>query len=82
MVTVETVAEFIFLGSKTSAGGECSHEIKGSLLCGSIVMTTLDSTLKSRDSVGEGGVIWEIGIETCTISYMERIASPVSMHDT
>ena len=45
-------------------------------------MTTLDSTLKSRDSVGEGGVIWEIGIETCTISYMERIASPVSMHDT
>ena len=81
-VDVETVAEFIFLGSKTSADGDCSHEIKGSLLRGSIVMTSLDSILKSRDSVGEGGVIWENGIETCTISYMKRIASPVLMHDT
>ena len=77
VATVETVAEFIFLGSKTSADGDCSHEIKDSLLCGSIVMTSLDSILKSRDSVGEGGVIWENGTETCTISYMKRIASPV-----
>ena len=81
-VDVETVAEFIFLGSKTSADGDCSHEIKGSLLLGSRVMTNLDSILKSRASVGEGGVIWENGIETCTISYMKRIASPVLMHDT
>ena len=81
-VYVETVAEFIFLGSKTSADGDCSHEIKGSLLRGSIVMTSIDRILKSRDSVGEGGVIWENGIETCTISYMKRIASPVLMHDT
>ena len=81
-VDVETVAEFIFLGSKTSADGDCSHEIKGSLLCGSIVLTSIDSILKSRDSVGKGGVIWENGIETCTISYMKRIASPVLMHDT
>ena len=60
--TVETVAEFIFLGSKITADGDCSHEIKGSLLLGSRVMTNLNSILKSRDSVGEGGVIWENGI--------------------
>ena len=53
----ETVAEFIFLGSKITADGDCSHEIKGSLLLRSRVMTNLDSILKSRDSVGEGGVI-------------------------
>ena len=70
-VTVETVAEFIFLGSKITADGDCSHEIKGSLLLGSGVMTNLDSILKSRDSVGEGGVIWENGNETCIISYMK-----------
>ena len=75
VATVETVTEFIFLGSKTSADGDCSHEIKGSFLHGSIVMTSLDSILKSRNSVGGGGVIWENGIETCTISYRKRIAS-------
>ena len=75
------MAEFIFLGSKITADGDCSHEIKGSLLLGSRVMTNLDSILKSRDSMGEGGVIWENGIETCIISYMKRIASPGSMHD-
>ena len=48
--TVETVAEFIFLGSKITADGDCSHEIKGSLLLGSRVMTNLESILKSRDS--------------------------------
>jgi len=80
--TVETVAEFIFLGSKITADGDCSHEIKGSLLLGSGVMTNLDSILKSRDSVGEGGVIWENGNETCIISYVKWIASPGSMHDT
>ena len=75
------MAEFIFLGSKITADGDCSHEIKGSLLLGSRVMTSLDSILKSRDSVGEGGASWENGIETCIISYMKRIASPGSMHD-
>ena len=80
--TVETVAEFIFLGSKITADGDCSYEIKGSLLLGSRVMTNLDSILKSRDSVGEGGVIWENGIETCIISYMKRITTSGSMHDT
>ena len=47
--TVETVADFIFLGSKFTADGDCSHEIKRRLLFGRKVMTHLDSTLKSRD---------------------------------
>ena len=46
----ETVAEFIFLGSKITAGGDCSHEIKRCLLLGRKVMTNLDSILKSRDN--------------------------------
>ena len=45
-------------------------------------MTNVDSILKSKDSVGEGGVIWENGIETCIISYMKGISSPGLMHDT
>ena len=48
-VTVETVADFIFLGSKITAYGDCSHEIKRHLLLGRKVMTKLDSILKSRD---------------------------------
>ena len=47
--TVETVSDFIFGGSKITAGGECSHEIKRCLLLGRKVITNLDSTLKSRD---------------------------------
>ena len=47
--TVETVSEFIFLGSKITAGGDCSHEIKRHILFGRKVMTNLDSILKSRD---------------------------------
>ena len=47
--TVETVADFIFLGSKISADGDCRHEIKRCLLLGRKVMTNLDSILKSRD---------------------------------
>ena len=47
--TVETVADFIFLGSKITADGDCSHEIKRRLLLGRKVMTNLDSMLKSRD---------------------------------
>ena len=45
----ETVAEFIFLGSKITANGDCSHEIKRCLFLGRKVMTNLDSILKSRD---------------------------------
>ena len=47
--TVETVADFIFLGSKIAADGDCSHEIKRCFLLGRKVMTSLDSILKSRD---------------------------------
>ena len=47
--TVETVADFIFLGSKVTADGDCSHEIKRHLLLGRDVMTNLDRILKSRD---------------------------------
>ena len=47
--TVETVSDFIFLGSKITADGDCSHEIKRHLLLGRKAMTNLDSILKSRD---------------------------------
>ena len=47
--TLETVADFIFLGSKITADGDCSHEIKRRLLLGREVITNLDSILKSRD---------------------------------
>ena len=47
--TVETVADFIFWGSKITADGDCSHEIKRHLLLGRKVMTNLDSIFKSRD---------------------------------
>ena len=47
--TVETVTDFIFLGSKITADGDCSHEIKRHLLLGRKVMTNLDSIFKSRD---------------------------------
>ena len=49
--TVETVADLIFLGSKITADGDCSHEIKRRLLLGKKVMTNLDSILKSRDII-------------------------------
>jgi len=47
--TVETVTDFIYLGSKITADGDCSHEIKRHLLLGRKFMTNLDSILKSRD---------------------------------
>ena len=48
---METVADFIFLGSKITEDGDCSHEIKRHLLLGRKVMTNLDSILKSRDII-------------------------------
>ena len=48
---METVTDFIFLGSKITEDGDCSHEIKGHLLLGRKVMTKLDSILKSRDII-------------------------------
>ena len=48
-IDMETVSDFIFLGSKITANGDCSHEIKRHLLLGRKAMTNLDSMLKSRD---------------------------------
>ena len=53
--TEETVSDFIFLGSKLTADGDCSHEIKRRLLLGRKVMTNLDSILKSRDYFANKG---------------------------
>ena len=53
--TMETVTAFIFLGSKITADGDCSHEIKRHLLLRRKVMTNLDSILKSRDIVADKG---------------------------
>ena len=47
--TMETVTDFIFLGSKITAGGDCSHESKRHLILGEIAVTNLDTVLKSRD---------------------------------
>ena len=52
--TVETVTDFIFLGSKITIDGNCSHEIKRRLLLGRKVMTNLESLLKSRDIASKG----------------------------
>ena len=52
--TGETVSDFVFLGSKITADGDCSHEIKKHLLLGRKAMTNLDSILKSRDIANKG----------------------------
>ena len=78
--TVETVADFIFLGSKITADGDCSHENKRHFLLGRKVMTNLDSILKSRDTlpteVGLGkAMVFPIvmyGCETWNIKKPER----------
>ena len=67
--TVETVADFIFLGSKIMADGDCSHEIKRCLLLGRKVMTNLDSILKTRDIT--------LPTKVCLVKAM---AFPVVMH--
>ena len=54
--TMETVTDFIFLGSKITADGDCSHEIKRRLLLGIKAMTNLDSILKSRDYFANKGL--------------------------
>ena len=78
--TVDTVADFIFLGSKTTADGDCSREIKRSLLLGRKVMTYLDSILKSRDITLPTTVCLDkamvfpvviYGCESCTIKKAE-----------
>jgi len=61
MEKVEAVTDFIFLGSKITAGGDCSHEIKRHLLLGRKAMTNLDNILKSKDI--------SLPTKVCTVSY-------------
>ena len=77
--TVETVADFIFLGSKIAADGDCSHEIKRLLLLERKVMTKLDSILKSRDMTFQQSLVNVMvfpvvinGCECWTIKKVER----------
>ena len=79
--TMETVSGFIFLGSKITADGDCSHEIKRSLLLGKKVMTNLDSIFKSRDITGPTKVhlvkamvfpVVMYGCESWTVKKAER----------
>ena len=68
--TVETLADFIFLGSKITADGDCSHEIKRCLLLGRKVMTNLDSILKRRD----------ITLPTKVLCLVKAMVFPVVMY--
>ena len=71
---VETMTNFIFLGSKITVDGDCSHEIKRHLFFGRKAMTNLDSILKSRDItllievpvVKEPGGLWSMGLQSLT----------------
>ena len=78
---METVSDFIFLGSKITADGDCSHEIKRCLLSGRKVMTNLDSILKSRDITWSTivrlvkAVVFPVvryGCERCSVKKAER----------
>ena len=62
--TMETVTKFIFLGSKITADGDCSHEIKRHLLLGRKAMANLDSILKSRDIINKGPYIQNCGFSS------------------
>ena len=79
--TVETVADFIFLGSKITADGDCSHEVKRHLLLGRKVMTNLDSILKSRGITLSTNIhlvkamifsVVSYGCDSCTIKKAEH----------
>ena len=71
----ERVADFILGGSKVTADGDCSHEIKSHLLLGRKVMTNLDSILKSRDSARFGSTYTKIGT-------IQRLPWPLRKDDT
>ena len=66
--TVETVADFIFLGSKITADDDFSHEIKRRLLLGRKLMTNLDSILKSRDIINKGLSSQSYGFSSSDVS--------------
>ena len=67
--TVETAADFIFWGSKITADGDCSHEIKRCLLLGRKVMTNLESILKSRDITLPTNVCWQKAVVFPVVTY-------------
>ena len=72
---METVSDFIFGGSKITADGDCSHEIKGRLLLGRKVMTNLDSIFKSRDIRLVRAMVFPVvmyGCESWTVKKAER----------
>ena len=75
--TVETIADFILWGSKITADGDCSHEIKRCLLLGRKVMTNLDSILKSRDITLSAKVhlvktmVFPVAMYGCELDYKE-----------
>ena len=66
--TVDTVTDFIFSGSKITADGDCSHEIKRRLLLGRKLMTNLDSILKSRDIINKGLSSQSYGFSSSDVS--------------
>ena len=76
--TVERVADFIFLGSKITAGGDCSNEIKRFLLVGRKVMTNLNNILKSRDIILPKKVhlvkamVFPVVMDRCELDYKEH----------
>ena len=70
--TMETVTDFLFLGSKITADGDCSHEIKRHLLLGRKAMTNLDSILKSRDIKAMAFPVVMCGCESWTIKKAEH----------
>jgi len=73
--TVETVPDFIFWGSKITADGDCSHEIKRCLLLGRKVMTNLDSILKSRD-ITLSTKVRLVKVKVKSLSHVQLFATP------
>ena len=69
--TMETLTDFISLGSKITADGDCSHEIKRHLLLGRKVMTNLDSILKSRDITNKGLCTQSYGFSSSHVYMLE-----------
>ena len=65
--TMETVTDFIFLGSKITADGDCSHEIKRHLPLGRKAMTNLDNILKSRDFTNKGASSLSYGLSSSCV---------------
>ena len=82
--TMEVVRDFIFGGSKITAGGDCSHEIKRRLLLGRKVMTSLDSILKSRDILQLPRQIKSVTVSTVSPSICHEVMEPdviISFHN-